>query len=74
MNRAKLLPLAVRDAGEEVTAKAAQLKAGDGLPYTDCFTAATTTKDEVLVTSDAKDFKKIPGLRILPLPEHKGES
>jgi len=26
------------------------------------------------VTSDAKDFKKIPGLRILPLPEHKGKS
>jgi predicted nucleic acid-binding protein len=74
MNRVKLLPLAVLDAGEEVTAKAAQLKAGHGLPYADCFAAATTTKDEVLVTSDAKDFKKIPGLRILPLPEHKGKS
>jgi predicted nucleic acid-binding protein len=74
MNRVKLLPLALLDAGEEVTAKAAQIKAGHGLPYVDCFAAATTTKDEVLVTSDAKDFKKIPGLRILPLPEHQGKS
>jgi predicted nucleic acid-binding protein len=73
MNRVKLLPLAVLDAGEEVTVKAAQLKAGHGLPYADCF-AAATTKDEVLVTSDAKDLKKVPGLRILPLPEHKGKS
>ena len=71
MNRVKLLPLAILDAGEVVTAKAAQLKAGHGLPYADCFAAATTAKDDVLVTSDAKDFKKIPGLRILPLPEHK---
>ena len=71
MNRVKLLPLAVLDAGEAVTAKAAQFKAGHGLPYADCFAAATTAKEDVLVTSDAKDFKKIPGLRILPLPEHK---
>jgi predicted nucleic acid-binding protein len=74
MNRVKLLPLAVLDAGEEVTAKAAQLQADHGLPYADCFAAATTSKDEVLVTSDAKDFKKIPGLRILPLLEHNGKS
>jgi predicted nucleic acid-binding protein len=26
---------------------------------------------DILVTANAKDFKKIPGLRILPLPEHK---
>jgi predicted nucleic acid-binding protein len=71
MNRVKLLPLAILDAGEVVTAKAAQFKAGQGLLYADCFAAATTAKDDVLVTSDAKDFEKIPGLRILPLPEHK---
>jgi len=71
MDRVKLLPLAVLDAGEAVTARAAQLKAGHGLPYADCFAAATAEKDHVLVTSDAKDFKKIPGLRLLPLPEHK---
>jgi predicted nucleic acid-binding protein len=71
MDRVRLLPLAVLDAGEIVTACAAQLKAGYGLPYADCFAAATTAKDDVLVTSDAKDFKKIPGLHVLPLPEHR---
>ena len=71
MDRVKLLPLAILDAGKSVTARAAQLKAGHGLPYADCFAAATAAKDDVLVTSDAKDFRKIPGLRLLPLPEHK---
>jgi predicted nucleic acid-binding protein len=71
MDRVKLLPLAILDAGEAVTVRAAQLKAGHGLPYADCFAAATAGNDEVLVTSDAKDFKKIPGLHLLPLPEHK---
>ncbi len=71
MERVKLLPLTVLDAGEGVTARAAQLKAGHGLPYADCFAAATAAKEAVLVTSGAKDFKKIPGLHVLPLPEHK---
>lgn len=71
MARVKLLPLAILDAGEAVTVRAAQLKAGHGLPYADCFAAATAATDEVLVTSDAKDFKKIPGLHLLPLPEHR---
>jgi predicted nucleic acid-binding protein len=74
MDRVKLLPLAVLDAGEMITARAAQLKAGYGLPYADCFAAATTAKDNVLVTSDAKDFKKVPGLRVLPLPPHKNKN
>jgi predicted nucleic acid-binding protein len=71
MDRVKLLPLAVLDAGEAVTVRAAQFKAGHGLPYADCFAAATATKDDVLVTSDAKDFKKIRGLHLLPLLEHR---
>ena len=70
MNRVKLLPIAVLDADEAVTARAAQLKAGHGVPYADCFAAATAATDGVLVTSDAKDFKKIPGLHVLPLPQH----
>jgi ribonuclease VapC len=74
MDRVKLLPLAVLDAGEEVTARAAQLKAGHGLPYADCFAAAIAAKDDILVTSDAKDFKKLPGLRVLPLPPHKNKN
>ncbi len=71
MDRVRLLPLVVLDAGEAVTTRAAQLKAGYGLPYADCFAAATAAKDNILVTSDAKDFRKIPGLHLLPLPEHK---
>jgi predicted nucleic acid-binding protein len=47
------------------------LKAGQGLPYADCFAAAVTAKGDLLVTSDVKEFKKIPGLHLLPLPEHK---
>jgi predicted nucleic acid-binding protein len=74
MDRVKLLPLAVLDAGETTTARAAQLKAGYGLPYADCFAAAIAAKDDILVTSDAKDFKKLPGLRVLPLPPHKNKN
>ena len=71
MDRVRMLPLTILDAGELITTRAAKLKAGYGLPYADCFAAATVATGEVLVTSDAKDFKKVPGLRILALPEHK---
>lgn len=71
MQRVRLLPLNVVEVGEAVTARAAQLKAGYGLPYADCFAAAIAEKDGVLVTSDVKDFRKIPDLQILPLPPHK---
>ena len=71
MDRVKILPLTIQEAGEEVTTRAAKLKAGYGLPYAACFAAATAGSGTLLVTSDAKDFKKIPGLHLLPLPEHK---
>jgi len=71
MARIKLLPLEVLDADEALTARAAQIKAGHGLPYADCFAAAIASKDDILVTSDVKDFKKIPGLHLLPLPEQR---
>jgi predicted nucleic acid-binding protein len=71
MDRVLLLPLSVMDAGKLVTTAAAKLKAGHGLPYIDCFAAATAGTNAVLVTADSKDFKKIPGLQIVPLPEHK---
>jgi len=71
MERAKMLPLAILDADESVTTQAARLKAGHGLPFSDCFAAATAANGHVLVTSDVKDFKKIPGLQILALPEHR---
>jgi len=72
MERVKLLPLSILDADELVTTSAAQLKAARGLPYADCFAAAIAIRGGVLVTSDVKDFKKIPELQILPLPEHRG--
>lgn len=71
LDRARMLPLLLLDADEATTIRAAQLKAGYGLHYADCFAAAATGHDAVLVTADAKDFRKIPGLAILPLPEHK---
>jgi predicted nucleic acid-binding protein len=71
LDRVKMLPLVILDANEAVTTRAARLKAGHGLHYADCFAAATAATDAVLVTSDAKDFKKIPGLHVLPLPPHK---
>lgn len=67
----RMLPIDILDADQQTTSRAARLKAGYGLPYADCFAAAIAAKEDVLVTSDAKDFKKIPGLRILALPEHK---
>jgi predicted nucleic acid-binding protein len=72
MNRVKMLPLAIVDADESATTNAARLKAGYLLPYADCFAAALTGTNDVLVTSDAKDFRKVPKLHILALPEHKG--
>jgi len=57
-----------------VTARAAQLKAGHGLPYADCFAAAMAANGEILVTSDFKDFKKVSRLHILPLPQHKAKN
>lgn len=71
MDRVKVLPLTVVDADELITTRAAKLKAAHGLPYADCFAAACTSAEGVLVTSDTKDFKKIPGLQVLSLPEHK---
>jgi predicted nucleic acid-binding protein len=70
-DRVRLLPIKILDANETLARRAAQLKAGYGLPYADCFAAATVGQQDVLVTADTKDFKKIPGLHILPLPQHK---
>jgi predicted nucleic acid-binding protein len=71
MERVRILPVAVLDADESITTRAARLKAGYGLPYADSFAAATAGTTGVLVTSDAKDFRKVPGVHLLPLPEHK---
>ena len=71
MGEVRLLPLTVIDADMAVTETAAQLKAGYGLPYADCFAAAIAGKTNMLVTSDVKDFRKIPWLQLLALPQHK---
>ena len=71
MGHVALLPLSVINADEPITESAAQLKAAYGLPYADCFAAAITGKNNVLVTPDVKDFKRVPWLKILPLPQHK---
>jgi predicted nucleic acid-binding protein len=71
MERVRMLPLELQVADESITVRAAQLKARHGLPYADCFAAACAGKDDILVASDAKDFRKVTGLQILPLPEHK---
>lgn len=71
MGEVGLLPLTVIDADMAITETAAQLKAGYGLPYADCFAAAIAGKTNILVTSDVKDFKKISWLQLLALPQHK---
>ncbi len=71
MAEVRLLPLNIINADEPITETAAQLKAGYGLPYADCFAAAITGKANVLITADVKDFKKISWLQLLPLPQHK---
>jgi predicted nucleic acid-binding protein len=71
MGQVRLLPLSVINADEPITEAAAQFKAGYGLPYADCFAAAVTGKANILVTADVKDFKKIPWLQIVALPQYK---
>ncbi|MGB8772089.1 MAG: type II toxin-antitoxin system VapC family toxin [Candidatus Korobacteraceae bacterium] len=71
MGEVRLLPLSVISADESITEAAGKLRAGYGLPYADCFAAAITGKTNVLVTADVKDFKKVPWLQILPLPQHR---
>lgn len=50
---------------------AGRIRAGYGLPYADCFAAVLAGKEGVLVTSDVKDFKKVPWVRTLALPAHR---
>lgn len=71
MDRVKLLPLAILDVGESVTTRAAKLRAGHGLPYADCLAAAIVEPGKVIVTADAKGFRKIQGIQVLSLPPHK---
>jgi hypothetical protein len=58
-------------ADHAVTAAAARLKLDYGLPYADCFAAATAGRTGVLVTADP-DFARISWLRVLAPPRHPG--
>jgi predicted nucleic acid-binding protein len=71
MAKVRLLPLNVLPADEALTEIAARLKAGHGLPYADGFAAAITGRENILVTADVKDFKKVGWLHILTLPAHR---
>lgn len=59
--------IALLPAGVEEAVQAADLKARYALPYADCFAAAITGTQNVLVTADP-DFERIPKLRLLKLP------
>jgi predicted nucleic acid-binding protein len=71
MDRVRMLPLTVLLADELTTMRAAKLKASYGLPYADCFAAAAAGTSGVIVTADVKDFRRVPGIHLLALPEHK---
>lgn len=71
MAKVRHLPISVLPVDESITEAAARLKAGHGLPYADCFAAAIAGRENILVTSDVKDFKKVSWLQLLPLPAHR---
>jgi predicted nucleic acid-binding protein len=71
MAQVRLLPLSIVVADESITEIAAQLKSGYRLPYADCFAAAIAGKNDILVTADVKDFKKVTWLQLLVLPQYK---
>jgi predicted nucleic acid-binding protein len=61
------------DVDREQAEAAGRIRAGYGLPYADCFAAVLAGKDGVIVTADVKDFKKVPWVKTLVLPAHKGQ-
>ena len=63
MDRVKLLPLDVLDVDQGITARAAQFKAGYGLPYADCFAAATASAPRSLCPAPATRTKRF-GARV----------
>ena len=71
MARMSAVPLTVVPVDRSSAEAAARLKATYGLPYADCFAAALAHSHAVVVTAATKDFRRIPGLQILPLPAHK---
>jgi len=71
MNRVRLLPLAELDAGEEVTATA-QFKGGHGFLTPIVLRPLPPPKTRFWRPQRPRTSRRSRGLRILPLPEHKG--
>ncbi len=57
---------------EKDARKAAELKAKFNIPYADAFTAALAGSQHIVVTADLDHFQRIPRIRILKLPPHRG--
>ena len=72
MRSAEHPPIVLVEVDKAQAEAAGRIRAGYGLPYADCFAAVLAGKDGLLVTSDVKDFKKVPWVKTLALPAHKG--
>ena len=72
MRAAENHPIVLVEVDTAQAEAAGRIRAGYGLPYADCFAAILAGKDGVVVTADVKDFKKVPWVRTLALPAHKG--
>ena len=70
MRAAENPPIVLIEVDKLQAEAAGRIRAGYGLPYADCFAAVLAGKDGVLVTSDVKDFKKVPWVKTLALPAH----
>lgn len=65
------LPLTIWDADLRLTRVAADIRASYGLHYADCFAAALAGDKGYVVTTDAKDFRKVPWVKLVELPSRK---
>jgi len=65
------IPITLVSVTPEDAVRAARLKAQYNLPYADCFAAALTGSQHVLVTADVEHFARVPKLRLLKLPRAK---
>lgn len=71
MNLPAKLGIVIVAADTERCVRAAMLKARYGIPYGDAFAAEMTGSQNVLVTSDIKDFQRVPKIRLLKLPRKR---
>ena len=65
------LPLTIFAADQQLTRRAADLRASYGLPYADCFAAALADQNSIVVTSTVKHFKLVPWIKVRALTDGK---